>query len=144
MFLFVLVALGFDTSAWGIELVRSGNEENDENEPRPKSWFVFVTYHLGLPLPGSPLVFSALQMLHRAMMSRPHPLERGGADATGLAFPGEFRRLDLSPHPSREGRGSFPGCCVCLRARWVARAKVVVVGWVEDERNSTVMGLIFN
>ena len=26
--------------------------------------------------------------------------------------------LDLSPHPSREGRGSVPGCRVCLRAKW--------------------------
>ena len=34
------------------------------------------------------------------------------------------------------------GCIVRLRVRWVARAKVVVVGCVEDEQNSTVMGLM--
>jgi hypothetical protein len=33
---------------------------------------------------------------------------------------------------------------VWLREKWVARVKVVVKGWVEDERNSTVMGLIFD
>ena len=34
-----------------------------------------------------------------------------------MAFPSEVRRLDLSPHPSREGRGSLPGCRVCLKAK---------------------------
>jgi len=39
------LAFGFDKSVWGLELVRSGRRErNDENEPRPKSWFIFVTY----------------------------------------------------------------------------------------------------
>jgi hypothetical protein len=37
-------------------------KKNDKNEPRPKSLFVFVTYHLGLPLPGSPCA----QLLRRA------------------------------------------------------------------------------
>ena len=41
----------------------------------------------------------------------------------GLAFPSEFRRLNLSPHPSSEGRGSLPGFSVRLRAKWVARVK---------------------
>jgi len=44
-----------------------------------------------------------------------------------------LRHFDLSPHPSREGRGSLPGCSMWLRTKRVARAKVVVVGWVEDE-----------
>ena len=60
--------------------------------------------------------------MHRTNLRRPYPLERGGADATELAFLGEFRHLNLSPHPSSEGRGSLPGCSVCLRAEWVARA----------------------
>jgi len=29
-------------------------------------------------------------------------MERGGADAAVWAFPSKFRRLNLSPHPSRE------------------------------------------
>ena len=47
----------------------------------------------------------------------PIPLERGGADAMGLAFPSEFRHLNLSPHPSIEGRGSVQGCGIRLRAK---------------------------
>ena len=38
-----------------------------------------------------------------------------------LAFLGEFRHLNLSPHPSSEGRGSLPGCSVRLRVEWVVR-----------------------
>jgi hypothetical protein len=70
-------------------------------------------------------------------------LERGGADAVVSAFPSKFRLLNLSPHPSKERRGSVPDYSVKLRAKWVARGKVVVVGWVEDEWNSTVMGLMW-
>ena len=51
------------------------------------------------------------------------PVKRGGANAAGLPFPGQFRRLNLSPHPSREGRGLFPSCSVWLRAKWVARGE---------------------
>ena len=32
----------------------------------------------------------------------------------GSACANELERLDLSPHPSREGRGSFPRCCMWL------------------------------
>jgi len=59
-------------------------------------------------------------------------MERGGADAVGLPFPSKFGGLNLSPHLSREGRGSLPGCSLWLRTKSVARAKVVVMGWVED------------
>jgi len=38
----------------------------------------------------------------------------------------------------------LPSFSACLRARWVVRAKMVVVGWVENERISTVMGLMGN
>ncbi len=62
-------------------LVGGGEREKGENEPRQKSWPVFATHLLGLPLPGSPLVF---------LPSYP-PVE---PDGTG-------------PHPSGEGRG---GC----------------------------------
>jgi len=33
-----------------------------------------------------------------------------------VRVPNEMRRLYLSPHPSRDGRGSFPGGCVWLAA----------------------------
>ena len=32
-------------------------EWKGENEPRQKSWLVAVTHLVGLPLPGSPLLF---------------------------------------------------------------------------------------
>jgi len=97
---------------------------------------------MGLSYHEPSLIYLPPLSLRQVNLSRPHPLERGGADATGLAFPSEFRYLNLSPHPSREGRGSLPGYSMRLRAKRVAMGKVVVVGWVEDEQNSTVMGLM--
>ena len=61
-----------------------------------------------------------------------------------VRVPNEMRHLYLSPHPSREGRAHF----LAVACGWwrieVARVKVavVVVGWVEEERISTVMGLM--
>ena len=72
------------------------------------------------------------------------PVERGGASVGCPCFWGELWRLTLSPHPSREGRGSLTGGWMWLREKWVARVKVVVEGWVKDEQNSAVMGLIFD
>jgi len=90
---------------------------NEENEPRRSSWFVFVTHYMGLPHPGSPLVFPPPPFLHRANLSRPHPSGKGrGGCSGGWRFQGDA--VGLSPHPSREGRGSLPDCRVCLRAKW--------------------------
>ena len=62
-------------------------------------------------------------------------------------LPSELRCLHLSPHPSREGRGLFLGGCMWLAANQGGEGEgsggKVVVGWVEDERISTVMGLIW-
>jgi len=62
-------------------------------------------------------------------------VDRGGADGAGSAVPSALRRLYLSPHTSREGRGSFLGdWCGWRRNRGGeiegggARSKVVVVG----------------
>ena len=121
------------------------NKKSEENEPRRSSWFVFWTYWLGLPYPGCPLVYLPPPFppfLRRANLSGPYPYGKGGADAAGCAFPTKSRHFNLSPHPSREGRGSFPGCRLWLTAKSEVGAKVVVMGWVEDERISTVMGLI--
>ena len=61
-------------------------------------------------------------------------------------LPSELRCLDLSPHSSREGRGSFWGGCMWLAANQGGKGEgsggKVVVGWVEDELISTMMGLI--
>ena len=64
------------------------------------------------------------------------PLERGEADAAFL----NVLCFYLSPHPSREGRGSFLGVCTWIE---VAKAKVVVGGWVEVKQISTVIGLMW-
>ena len=72
----------------------------------------FMTYWLGLPLPWSPPVFIPFipfLFLHRVSMSHPHPSERGWGDAVGSAIPSKLRHLNLSPHPSREGRGWLQG-----------------------------------
>jgi len=94
---------------------------------------------MGLPYPGSPLVLLPPPFLHQMNLSRPHPSGRGGADVAGSAFPSELRGLNLSPHPSKERRGSIPVCRVWLKVKWVATAMVVVVGWVEDEWMSTII-----
>jgi hypothetical protein len=67
------------------------------------------------------------------------PLERGGAQGER----GRRRWCETGPHPSEEGRGGRLAAFLGFWGRMeVARGKVVVVGWVENERNSTVMGLM--
>jgi hypothetical protein len=60
-----------------------GGGKKAKNGPRRKSWPVFVTHQLGLPFPGSPLVF----LLHIPWWSEiapAHiPLERGGVGVGG-------------------------------------------------------------
>ena len=57
---------------------------NEENEPRRSSWFVFVTHYMGLPHPGSPLVFFPPLFLHRVNLSRPHPFGKGRGGCSGV------------------------------------------------------------
>ena len=61
-----------------------------------------------------------------------------------LAVLNELKHLNLSPHPSREGRGSFPGGWVYLRTNQGEEGKCGGGGMGEDERISTMMGLMFN
>jgi hypothetical protein len=89
--------------------------EMTENRPRQVSWPVFMTHYTGLPLHGSPLVFLHPKILRRASWSRPHPSGKGRGGCSGSGFLSGLWRLDLGPHPSREGRGSFP----CVRV-WLA------------------------
>ena len=42
------------------------------------------------------------------------PLERGGAAGAATSLLRELRLCWLSPHPSEEGRGTWPYCCVWL------------------------------
>jgi len=85
---------------------------------------------LDLPLVGSPLVFLSLQFHRRASMCPPTSLWKGEGRvrmSSGLCVPG---CRWLSPHPSIEGRGSWPDYCGWLRASCggevVARVVVVV------------------
>ena len=57
---------------------------NEENEPRRSLWFVFVTHYMGLPHPGSPLVFFPPLFLHRVNLSRPHPSGKGRGGCSGV------------------------------------------------------------
>ena len=57
---------------------------NEENEPRHSSWFVFMTHYVGLPHPGSPLMFLPSPFLHRANLSRPHPSGKGRGGCSGV------------------------------------------------------------
>jgi hypothetical protein len=50
--------------------------------------------------------------------------------------------LVIGPTSLDRGEGPFSELSRVVEGGRVARAKVVVVGWVEDERISTVMGLI--
>jgi hypothetical protein len=69
-------------------------------------------------------------------------VERGGADGAGSAFQSELRWMDLSPHPSREGRGSLPAGWVWLRANRGRERESGGGGMGEDEQISIVMGLM--
>ena len=60
----------------------------------------------------------------------------------GFALVSGLRRLDLSPHPSKKGRGSFPGEWVWLTANRRGEGKGGGGRMGEDARISTVMGLI--
>jgi len=77
----------------------------------------FVTHLMGLPFPGSPLVFLLPPLLRRATMRCPHPFGEGGAGAAAirLAFPGA---LVLEPIPQTRGG---------------AHGQFVVQGWVGFE-----------
>jgi len=57
---------------------------NEENEPRHSSWFVFMMHYLGLPHPGSPLVFPPPPFLHRENLRRPHPSGKGRGGCSGV------------------------------------------------------------
>jgi hypothetical protein len=67
-------------------------------------------------------------------MSRPHPFEKGrGGCGCVLASEGARARL-LDPHPSLEGRGSWPDGWGWLGANCSGEAKV---SGGEDERGRT-------
>ena len=72
----------------------------------------------------------------------PISLWKGEGGALEWAFPSELRGLNLSPHPSREGRGSLPAGWVLLRANRGGEGEGGGSRMGEDARISTVMGLM--
>jgi len=92
----------------GFNIVSGGKWEIGigENEVQLSSYFVFMTYPLGLPLPGSPLTFLTPPFLRRATRSRPHPVgKRRGGCGFVLA-----EVLSIGPTSLNRGEG--------LLARW--------------------------
>jgi len=69
------------------------------------SWPVSVTHHVGLPLPGSPLVFLVPQILCRATMSRPHPSGEGRGERGSL-----LGMLVIVPTSINRREGQAAGC----------------------------------
>jgi len=65
-----IVGVGYGNGQWHEE--KGGNDENDL---RPKSLFVFMTYHLGLPLPGSPFVFFPIPPLSSSSFEPPRSFQ---------------------------------------------------------------------
>jgi hypothetical protein len=80
-----------------------------ENEPRRLSWFVFLTYCTGVALKLSPLVFIRPQFLPSSEYEPPTSLWKGRGGWGRVLASEAASAGSLSPHPSVEGRGSWPG-----------------------------------
>jgi hypothetical protein len=107
---FVLVA-GLEASVGGDGRMKS------ENEPRQTSWLMFRDALGGPPTSWVPPCVSLSPIPPSSDDEPAHwhiPLER--TNAAGCVLLSVLRHLDLSPHPSSEGRGSLPGGCVWLAA----------------------------
>ena len=87
------------------------NEEN-ENEPRCSSCFIFVTHYMGLPLPGSPLMYLRPPFLHRASLSRPDPSGKGRGRCSGTCVPECAEALEFEPTSLKRGEGLVFGLFV--------------------------------
>jgi hypothetical protein len=104
---------------------------------------------VGLPLPGSPLVFLPPHLLHRARLSRPHPSGKGRGRC-GCACVSELTGvLVVEPTSLNRGEGLVAGLSVCGCERsGVVRGKVWGRWWRRKEKEertsqtSTVMGLM--
>jgi hypothetical protein len=95
----------------------------------------------GLPYPGSPLMDLPPQFLRRMSLRCPHPSGKGRGGRVRISEGGEA--FELEPTSLKRGEGLISGCFRVVGGEsGVVKSKVVVVGWVEDERISTVMGLI--
>ena len=68
----------------------------------------FVTYHLGLPLHGSPLVFLPPRFLRRASISRPHPFGKGRGGCSGV-LASEGAEVLREPTSLNRGEGLISG-----------------------------------
>jgi hypothetical protein len=74
---FFTAALGDEGGQWDGRYKRMAKTNHDKG----RGWS-FVTHIVGLPFPGSPLVFFHPRILRRASITRPHPFGKGrGASA---------------------------------------------------------------
>jgi len=64
-----------------------------------------VTQRIGLPYPGSPLVFLPPPFLRRANLSRPHACEKGRGECSGVAVSGPVQAFELEPTSLKRGEG---------------------------------------
>jgi len=113
--MFVMLALGGEVVScqWMEQRMKTNHNIHHGSFWWRTGW---ASHYLGLPLcislsHSSPSSIPSIKRIWAAHI----PLERGGVDAVGSAFPNVLH-LDLSPHPSIEGRGLVLGICVWLEA----------------------------
>jgi hypothetical protein len=95
----------------------------------------FLPCHCGPSLSSHFLHFSCSPVPPSSEYEPAHiPLERGGAGSAGSVLR-ILRGWWLSPHPSKEGRGSLPGCCVWLSGSGGGKGGGGGGGMREDEQN---------
>jgi len=94
--------VGFDVISvgWGIGecMVETNHDDNRRGS-------FCVTYYMGLPSPGSPLMLSVPDSAVEQIWATHIPLEREGRPCLHPRF-WELTNCFFSPHPSIEGRGS--------------------------------------
>jgi len=95
----------------GFNIVRRGEWEIGigENEVQLSSYFVFMTYPLGLPLPGPPLTFPTPPFLRRATRSCPHPVGKRRGGCGFVLASEEAGVLSIGPTSLNRGEGLLAG-----------------------------------
>ena len=107
---FSMLALGGEVVSW--------MEQTKEwrNEPRCLSWFVLVMHWVGLPLPGSPLIYLPLSIspclspspTHLPLLSCPHPSGKGRGRCSRVCI-SECAAFLFAPTSLKRGEGLVSG-----------------------------------
>ena len=95
----------------GFNIVSGGKWEIEigENEVQLSLYFVFMMYPLGLPLPGSPLMFLNPPFLRQATRSCSHPVEKRRDSCGFILTSEEAEVLSIGPTSLKRGEGLFTG-----------------------------------